>query len=190
MRHDLLLPVLLASLTSGCCSYRGRPGHGHGPGHHGYATQLPAQPPPAIQPPTGGVVTATGTGVVGGGAGAGGAGGDLRWELKTEDFAVTKRSETNGVARIRKYVVSDQLSVPVRLCHDEFTVERAPASGSSLAPFWGGESVVEVPLVTEVAVPVLTPRVYEVVRVRTNTVCITNLVTGTVRTEKLETSKR
>lgn len=116
--------------------------------------------------------------------------GDQTFELKTEDFAVAKRATTNGVARIRKWVVSDNVSAPIRICHDDFTVERAPASGSTLAPFWAGESVIEVPLITEVAVPVVTPRVYEVVRVKKGTVCETNTVIGTVRTEKLEAVKR
>lgn len=187
MRHQLLLlPVLVASLTSGCCAYRGRPGSGHGHGHH--ATQLPAtQPPPAIQPPPGGVVTPPGTGVVGGGAVGD---GDQVFELKTEDFTVVRKSTTNGVARIRKWVVVDNVSVPIRICHDEFEVQRAPASGSSLAPFWAGESVIEVPLITEVAVPVTTPRVYEVVRVKKGTICETNTIVGAVRTEKLEAVKR
>jgi len=133
------------------------------------------------------VVTPPGTGVVGGGTVGD---GDQTFELKTEDFAVAKRATTNGVARIRKWVVIDNVSAPIRICHDDFTVERTPASGSSLAPFWAGESVIEVPLITEVAVPVTTPRVYEVVRVRKDTVCVTNTVTGTVRTEKLEAVKR
>jgi uncharacterized protein (TIGR02271 family) len=94
------------------------------------------------------------------------------------------------VARIRKYVVVEDRSAPVRVCRDEFLVERHSASGDTSAPFWAGESVIEIPLITEIAVPMVTPRIYEVVRVRRNTICETNLVSGTVRTEKLEAGKR
>ena len=112
--------------------------------------------------------------------------GDMRWELKTEDFSVVKRSTTNGVARLRKYVVLEDKSAPVRVCRDELVVDRHSASGDASAPFWAGESYVEIPLITEVAVPVLTPRIYEVVRVRKVTICETNSVGGVTRTEKLE----
>jgi len=114
---------------------------------------------------------------------------DESLELKTEDFSVRKETVSNGAARIRKYVVSEQKSVPVTVCREDFTVERIPGYGTPTTPWGGGELVIDIPLTREVAYPVVTPRVTEVIRVRKTVDCVTNLITGTVRTEKFEVLK-
>ena len=113
------------------------------------------------------------------------AGGDTL-ELKAEDMTVDKRTVSNGSVRVRKYVVSEQKSIPIEVCREDYVVERIPASGAPTTPWGGGEVVIDIPLTRQTATPVITPRVYETLRIRKTLDCVTEQVTGTVRTEKFE----
>ena len=111
---------------------------------------------------------------------------EQKMELKAEDMTVDKRTVSNGAIRIRKYVVSEQKSVPIEVCREDYVVERVPASGQPTTAWGEGETYIELPLTRQVATPVITPRIYETLRIRKVVDCDTEQVTGTVRTERFE----
>lgn len=116
-------------------------------------------------------------------------GGDVRLELKTEDLTVDRRTVSNGAARIRKYVVTEERSIPVTLRREEYVVERVPASGAPTTPFGEASATIDLPLTVETAVGVVTPRVTEVIRVRKTVETDTKDIKATLRTEKFEVIK-
>lgn len=116
-------------------------------------------------------------------------GDGVHLELKTEDLTVDRRTTSNGAARIRKYVVTEERSIPVTLRREEFTVERVPASGVPTTPFGEASSVIDIPLTVETAVGVVTPRVIEVIRVHKTVETDTKEIKGVLRTEKVDITK-
>lgn len=179
----LLLLSVSAALLTGCCIPKR---HHHAKCDHDRVTPLPNYSGGSPAP----VVTDKPAPVVGGPASSTVAtDGETRLELKTEDFAVKKETVSGGAARIRKYVVTETKSVPVVVCHEDFVVERVPAGGAPATPWGPGETVIELPLTREVAVPVITPRVVEVLRVRKTVDCVTNTISATIRTEKADVSR-
>lgn len=189
---QFLPSVLVAISFTGCCSYERGPRHVHStplpaPVHPPYA-QLPANPPPIRPdyPPPSPLPTppstlptppSYSTNIVAGD-------GETRLELKTQDWTVDKMSVSAGVARIRKWIVTEDKSSPITVCHDEIKVEREPANGASTAPFFESDGYIEVPLSKEVATGVTRTRVYEILKIRKSRICETNVITGTVKTEK------
>jgi uncharacterized protein (TIGR02271 family) len=113
-------------------------------------------------------------------------GTNLVLHLKTEDLAVSRRTESAGAVRVRKYIVTETKAIPTLVCHDEYEVVRVPANEPTTLPFWEGERWIEIPLTKEAVAPVTRSRIYEVITIKKNTVCVTNLITGEVRTEKIE----
>lgn len=188
---QLLLLLAIASLSAGCRTYdrdhchkrtttplecsehrEGTKGH---PVGRDASTALPAHLPP----PTRSTVETT----------ANLAAGETL-ELKAEDMTVDKRTVSNGSVRVRKYVVSEQKSVPIEVCREDYVVERIPASGQPTTSWGGGDVVIDIPLTRQTATAVITPRVYETLRIRKTVDCVTEQVTGTVRTEKFEVIKQ
>jgi len=111
-------------------------------------------------------------------------------ELKAEDLTVDKKTVSNGSVRIRKYVVSEQKSVPIEVCREDYVVERIPGSGAPTTQWGESDVVIDIPLTRQTATAVITPRVYETLRIRKTLDCVTEQVTGTVRTEKFEVIKQ
>lgn len=179
MKPLLLLSVLAALLTGCCC-----PGERRHRSHH-RTTPIPAPPPPVAYVPAPTPIPAPPPVSVNP---VMSQPGDI--ELKTEDVHVAKQTVSNGALRIRKYVTTQNVSIPVTLCRDEFEVQRTPVSGPSNAPFEAAESYYDIPLTREVATPVITPRLLEVLHVKRTTVCETNLVGAVLRTEKAEVIRR
>lgn len=194
--NSLLLFPLLAILASGCCSYR-RGDHHHAshqpsPGHGAVTPLPPPYNPPTYHPPPNPPVVVTPPPVAGQGPGPGQAqlaDGETKFELKTQDWSVDKATVSAGTARIRKYIVSENKASPITVCHDEYSVERVPVNQPVSSPWWEGESYVEIPLSKEIATGVTRSRTYEIVRVKKSSVCETNLITGVVKTEKLEVTR-
>lgn len=112
-----------------------------------------------------------------------------RIELKAEDLTVDKRRVSNGAVRIRKYVVSETKSVPVEVCREDYVIERVPASGAPSTPWGTTETYIDLPVTRDEVKAVITPRVYETLRIRKTVDCVTEQVSGVVRTEKYEVLK-
>lgn len=180
---ELLLLLTVASLATGCCASYGQR-HSHKQKRatplechddERVAAPLPTHAPLPPRPPREDWVAATNV-----------VDGETRIELKAEDMTVDKKTVSNGAVRIRRYVVSEQKSVPIEVCREDYVIERVPASGQPTTPWGEGEIVIELPMTRQVATPVITPRIYETLRIRKTVDCDTEQVTGTVRTERFE----
>ena len=106
-------------------------------------------------------------------------------ELKKEQATVSKQVVPSGQVSLKKTVVSETVTLPVTLNHDEYTIERVPATGEPTTAF--GEAEISLPLQKETATAVVTPKVVEVIRLKKVVVPVTSNLTAVVRTEKVET---
>ena len=111
-------------------------------------------------------------------------------ELKKEDMTVQKNVVSNGQVIIRKTVISEQATIPITTQREEYEVVRVAADGPPTTPWGEAVSVISMPLTRETAIPVITPRVIERIKVRKTTTADAANIVGTVRTEKLDVVKQ
>ena len=107
-----------------------------------------------------------------------------------ERINVGTRSQESGRARLRKYVVTEQVTQTVPVSHEEVRVEREPITDANVGRATDGPAISEeehevvlheeTPVVEKVTVPV------ERVRLATETVTEQQSVTGEVRKEQIE----
>jgi uncharacterized protein (TIGR02271 family) len=110
-------------------------------------------------------------------------------EIKTETFSTSKSPAPNGQVLLRKTVVAQPVSAAVTLNREEYVVERTPAPDGAVPATPFGEVVATMPLQKEVAGGVITPKVIETVRLKKVIVQDTNVITGTIRTEKFDVQR-
>jgi uncharacterized protein (TIGR02271 family) len=106
-----------------------------------------------------------------------------------ERMDVGMRTEESGRARLRKYVVTEQVTTTVPVSHEELRVEREPITDGTGEPGRGpgiSEEEQEIvlyeqrPVVETVSVPV------ERIRIGKETVTEDEIVEGTIRKERVE----
>lgn len=114
---------------------------------------------------------------------------DTAMTRSEEQLRVSVREQEVGRARLRKYVVSEQVTQQVPVRHQELSIEREPiadADAARLGPGQLGED--EVVIVLHEEVPVVDKEVVAAERIRlgTRTVTEQTTVSGEVRREEIE----
>jgi uncharacterized protein (TIGR02271 family) len=107
-----------------------------------------------------------------------------------EQLRVGTQTVEAGRARLRKYIVTEQVSTTVPVSHEEVRIEREPITAANMGDAMDGPAIseeehevvlhAERPVVAKEAVPV------ERVRLDVNTVTEQQTVTDTVRKEQIE----
>lgn len=107
-----------------------------------------------------------------------------------ERLKVSTEQQVSGRARLRKYVVTENVTTTVPLRHEEVRIEREPITDANRGAAMSGQAISEEehevvlhgerPVVTTEAVPV------ERVRLATETVTENETVTGQVRKEQID----
>jgi uncharacterized protein (TIGR02271 family) len=121
---------------------------------------------------------------------AGTSGSDDAMTRSEEELRVDKQRKETGKARLRKYVVTEQVNVQVPVQREQVRVEREPITDANRDAAMGGPDIAERehevtlheerPVVTTEAVP------KERVRLEKDTVQDTKTVSGEVRKERID----
>ncbi len=115
---------------------------------------------------------------------------EKRIQLRSERLTVDKEAVPNGVAEIRKDVISQQQSIDVPTIREELFIERRPVSSETASldqtPIGQGETI-RIPLTREEIRVTKRPVVTEEVLVGKRAISETQRVNETVREERLVT---
>jgi uncharacterized protein (TIGR02271 family) len=107
-----------------------------------------------------------------------------------EQINVGTRTQEAGRARLRKYIVTEQVTQTVPVSHEEIRVEREPITDANLAAATDGPAISEEAheVILHEQVPVVEKNVVPVERVRlaAETVAGEETVTADVRKERIE----
>jgi uncharacterized protein (TIGR02271 family) len=108
-----------------------------------------------------------------------------------EELRVGKRSVESGRARLRKYVVTEQVQTTVPVQHEEVRVEREPITDANVGDAMGGPAISEEEheVVLHAEEPVVEKRAVPKERVRLDTESVTEdrTVSDEVRKERIDT---